>query len=107
MEKKKAPVKKAKKKKKVVEMREVKMEEKDSLMGEEAGGGTGSGMDEGQTEDEAEDEEKEHIISTITGNIAHFFILVRACVRACSVYIFLSCVQVCLRRPDRSWINCA
>lgn len=70
MEKKKAPVKKAKKKKKVAEKRGVKTEESESLMGEEAGGGTGSGMDEGQTEDEAEDEEREHLVSVVTGNAA-------------------------------------
>ncbi|KAB5548648.1 hypothetical protein PHYPO_G00058010 [Pangasianodon hypophthalmus] len=67
MEKKKAPTKKAKKKKKVAEKRGVKTEENESLMGEEAGGGTGSGMEEGQTEDEAEDEEREHVVSTVTG----------------------------------------
>lgn len=72
MEKKKAPIKKAKKKKKVTEKRGVKTDENESPMGEEAGGGTGSGMDEGQTEDEAEDEERERVISTITGNIAFF-----------------------------------
>ncbi|KAK3524646.1 hypothetical protein QTP70_033871 [Hemibagrus guttatus] len=68
MEKKKAPIKKGKKKKKVTEKRGVKTEENESPMGEEARGGTGSGMDEGQTEDEAEDEERERVISTVTGS---------------------------------------
>ncbi|KAM9450672.1 gem-associated protein 5 [Clarias gariepinus] len=67
MEKKKAPTKKAKKKRKVAEKRTVKTDESDSLMGEEAAGGTGSGGEEGQTEDEAEDEEREHGVSTVTG----------------------------------------
>ncbi|KAF5892297.1 gem-associated protein 5 isoform X2 [Clarias magur] len=67
MEKKKTPAKKAKKKKKVAEKRAVKTDESDSLMGEEAAGGTGSGVDEGQTEDEAEDEEREHGVSAVSG----------------------------------------
>ncbi|XP_060792483.1 gem-associated protein 5 [Neoarius graeffei] len=67
MDKKKVSVKKAKKKKKVSDNRGVKMEENESLMGEEARGGTGSGMDEGLTEDEAEDEKKEHVVSTVAG----------------------------------------
>ncbi|KAF4077608.1 hypothetical protein AMELA_G00210050 [Ameiurus melas] len=67
MEKKKAPIKKAKKKKKVTEKRGAKTEENESPMGEEAGGGTGSGMDEGQTEDEAEDEKRERVVSAVTG----------------------------------------
>lgn len=70
MEKKKAPIKKAKKKKKVAEKRGAKTEENESPMGEEAGGGTGSGMDEGQTEDEAEDEKREHVVSAVTGNVS-------------------------------------
>lgn len=68
MDKKKVSMKKAKKKKKVSDNRGVKMEENESLMGEEARGGTGSGMDEGLTEDEAEDEKKEHVVSTVAGN---------------------------------------
>ncbi|XP_060746757.1 gem-associated protein 5 isoform X2 [Tachysurus vachellii] len=66
MEKKKAPVKKTKKKKKVLEKSWAKTDENKPQTGEEAAGGTGSGMDEGQTDDEGEDEERESVVSNVT-----------------------------------------
>lgn len=110
MEKKKAPVKKAKKKKKVLEKSWAKTDENKSRMGEEAGGGTGSGMDEGQTDDEAEDEERESVVSTVTGNIdsssssCHHFYFFIECLKCLKIFVF--CVQVCLREAVRSQRKC-
>lgn len=69
MEKKRAPQKKPKKKKKVPGKGGMKAEESEMPLGEEVKGAAGSGAEEGQSDNEEEEEERENTEApSVTGN---------------------------------------